>query len=73
MKGRIMGNGIKELRKRAGLTQNELAERTGTRQSWISDIEREHYDIGNVTIRNGLKLARALGCRIEDLLGPHTD
>jgi len=58
-------NNLRAWRKSAGgLTQLELAEKAGvTRQSIIS-IERGKYRPG---VELALKLARVLGCRVEDL------
>lgn len=36
---------LREERKKAGLTQEELAERIGTKKSYISKIENGHADI----------------------------
>lgn len=40
-----LGDMLKEARKEANLTQEELAERTGTKKSYISRIERGLSDI----------------------------
>jgi HTH-type transcriptional regulator / antitoxin HipB len=40
-----IGELIREARKEAHLTQEELAEKTGTRKSFISRIENGHSDI----------------------------
>lgn len=40
-----LGVMLKEARKEASLTQEELAERTGTKKSYISRIERGQSDI----------------------------
>jgi len=40
-----IGEIIKEERKHANMTQEELARRTGTRKSFISRIENGHSDI----------------------------
>jgi ribosome-binding protein aMBF1 (putative translation factor) len=40
-----IGEIIKEERKQAKMTQEELAQRTGTRKSFISRIENGHSDI----------------------------
>lgn len=40
-----LGVMLKEARKKANLTQEELAERTGTKKSYISRIERGLSDI----------------------------
>lgn len=62
-----LGVMLKEARKEAKLTQEELAERTGTKKSYISRIERGLSDIQLSTyhrlIRQGL--GRELKIRIE--------
>lgn len=64
-----MGGGkVAYYRRQAGLSQTELARRTGLRQSWISDLERGHYDVRNMTLRNAARLAAALHVHAEDLL-----
>ena len=52
---------ILEARKAAGVTQTELAERTGIGQSEISRIER---GIGNPTEETLAKIGRAMGKRL---------
>ena len=41
----ILGEMLKEERAKANLTQAELAEKTGTKKSYISRIENGHADI----------------------------
>ena len=41
----IIGEQLKQERRRAGLTQEQLADRIGTRKSFISRVERGHADI----------------------------
>lgn len=60
---------LKRIRQTAGLSQSELAERTG-----ISLRTLQHYEQGSKDIRRAagetlLALARALGTSIENLLG----
>ena len=59
------GNRLRELRKKAQLTQIELADRTGVSQSAISQIE--NGDV-SMTIQWMRAFARALGCAPADLL-----
>ena len=57
----IIGEQLKEERKRAGLTQEQLADRVGTKKSFISRVERGHADIQLSTL---VKLFRGLGRRV---------
>lgn|SRR5690606_4382022 len=41
----VIGELLKDERKRANITQEEMAERTGTKKSYISRIENGHADI----------------------------
>ena len=58
-------NKLKEARKAAGLTQVELSRKTGMSQQDISSIERGDRDPTASTL---LKLADALGCKIDDIV-----
>ena len=53
---------LRQARKEAGLTQEELADRVGTRKTAISRIENHAEDIKLSTIR---KVAKALGKNLE--------
>lgn len=54
---------IYQLRKKAGLTQKELAEMVGTTQSVISRLEHTDYNCERIDTLQ--KLASALHCRLE--------
>jgi transcriptional regulator with XRE-family HTH domain len=58
--------GQREARLRAGLSQEALAEKMFTRQSWISRVERGH----SVSRSWALRTAHVLGVEVEDLLDP---
>lgn len=60
-----MENKIKTARQRAGLTQQELAEKIGLSQKHISRWELEKF---NPKINNLKKIADALQCDITDLI-----
>ena len=62
----MYGAKIKELRKERGLTQAELAEIIGTKQSAIARVEKEE---GSSTIATLEKIADALGVTVVELLG----
>ena len=59
----VMKTWLKYWRNRAGLTQLELAERSGTTQALISDIENGKP----CTIRTLSRLSAALDIRLQDL------
>ena len=60
-----MKNRLEIIRKQKGLTQTELAKRTGTRQSHISNMEKGERDIDTEML---IRLARALGVKAYELL-----
>lgn len=53
---------IREARKRAGLTQTEMAERCGTTQAAISRLERDRVSPNVATLE---QMLRAVGERLE--------
>jgi transcriptional regulator with XRE-family HTH domain len=53
---------LRELRKKAGLTQKEVAERLGVRRSYISQLET---DPRNLTIKTLIRFGRAVGARFD--------
>ena len=61
------GNRLRELSKRAGLTQTQLADRTGVSQTRISQIENGE---DSMTVQWMRAFARAIGCAPADLLDP---
>jgi len=60
-----LGRRIKELRLKAGYSQEELAAKAGLHRTYMSDIERGKR---NVSIENIEKIAKALGVKSSDLL-----
>lgn len=61
-----IGEYLKHARYRAGLTQQELADKAGTTQTTVARVERDAVQPEITTIR---KLAAALDVRIAVLLG----
>jgi transcriptional regulator with XRE-family HTH domain len=63
--GEIFGARLRELRLASGMTQAELADRSRSNESFISNLER-----GRTTPTLGMliRLADALGCRVTDLV-----
>jgi ribosome-binding protein aMBF1 (putative translation factor) len=61
---RWFGSKVKEIRVNQGLSQKELASRTGLSQAYITELERG----GRVLIQSIGKLARALEVSVPQLL-----
>ena len=59
---------MKRLRKALGITQRELAEKTGINLRQIQKYESGEYDTGNMTLKNAVAFAEALGCDAKDLV-----
>ena len=55
---------IKELRARAGCTQEELAQQVGVRRETIVFLEKGKY---NPSLKLAYRVARALGSTIEEV------
>lgn len=61
-------NGLLYNRTAGGLTQKELAEKAGINIRQIQKYESGEYDIGNMTLKNAIAIAKALECSVEDLM-----
>lgn len=59
-----MRNGIRELRTKHGLTQDELAKMVGVRRETIVFLEKNAY---NPSLRLAYAVAKALHTSIDDL------
>lgn len=57
---------IKEIREKAGLTQQKLAELSGVDARWIRKLESGEISIENVTITNMLRLLKGLSDATDD-------
>lgn len=64
---KTIGSRIKELRKKAELTQEELAKRSDIPYATLLKIEND--TVKNPTILTLKKIADALGILVDDLLG----
>jgi transcriptional regulator with XRE-family HTH domain len=58
------GTHLRSLRKKAGLTQEEIADRAGIHVTYLSGVER---GLRNPSIRNVRRLAQALGMPTKEL------
>ena len=51
-----------------GMTQQDLADKSGINIRQIQKYESGECDIGNMTLKNAVSLARALECSVEELM-----
>lgn len=61
-------NGLLYQRTACEMTQKELAGKSGINIRQIQKYESGEYDIGNMTLKNAIALAKALECSVENLL-----
>lgn len=59
---------LKTLRELKGISRKELADRTGISFRSIQDYEQGHKDICSAKAETILKMAKVLGCTMEDLI-----
>ena len=59
---------LKSCKKAAGLTQEELSERSGVSLSALRAYERPGKDLSRAQAETVLRLAKALKCEISDIL-----
>jgi transcriptional regulator with XRE-family HTH domain len=64
---KLVGRNAARLRTEAGLTQEQLADRSGFSQQYISDLERGK---SNPTVVTLYELATALGVGVVELVRP---
>ena len=59
---------LKRIRSAYGCSQSELAKRSGVSLRSIQMYEHKHKDINKASVDSVYRIAKVLGCRIEDLL-----
>lgn len=62
---KVLGETIRTERIKAGLSQEQLAEKADLARNYIGNIERAEY---KVTVETLAKIAKALGMRVRDLV-----
>ena len=62
---KILGETIRVKRIKAGLSQEQLAEKADLARNYIGNIERAEY---KVTVETLARIAKALGVRVRDLV-----
>ena len=68
MKEYFTETNLKRIRTAYGITQAELAKRSGVSLRSIQMYEQRHKDINKASVETVLSLAKVLGCTIEDLI-----
>lgn len=63
-----MNNRLKELRQAAGISQAELAKRSGVNKRMIEHYEQGFKDLSKAAFETGLRIAEALEADPRDLL-----
>ena len=61
-------NNLKYYRKRAKLTQAELAKSVDISHRTLQDYEQDHKPLAKAAAITVLNMARTLGCTVEDLI-----
>lgn len=64
----VVVNNLKLIRIKAGLTQKELAKKSGVNFRMIQHYEQGDKDLNRAAVETVIKLARALDCNITDLI-----
>jgi len=59
---------LKQQREAAGLSQSQLAEKSGVKTRQIQGFEQRERDINKAAALTVYNLAKALGCDIEKIL-----
>ncbi len=64
---------LKRLRTAYGCTQSELAELSGVSLRSVQMYEQHNKDINKASVQTVLRLAKALGCTVEELIEPYNE
>jgi transcriptional regulator with XRE-family HTH domain len=62
---RMLGEQIRNYRKQAGFTQEQLAEKADLHHNFIGEVERGNMEI---SLTSMLKIAKALKVKVRDLV-----
>ena len=66
-------NALQKHRKRAGLSQQALAEMVGISTRTLQDYEQERKPLEGARAITVLNMARSLDCTVADLIDPKED
>ena len=64
----IIAEKIAHRRKELGITQKELAEKSGVNIRMIQQYESRVKDINKAAVITVMSLSKVLGCQVEDLM-----
>jgi len=64
---KLVGEQIRSLREKAGITQDQMAFKAGFSRSYYSGVER---GVRNISAINLIQLAKALNAEVGDLFPP---
>ena len=59
---------LKTIRESRGITRQQLSETSGVNIRTIEAYEQEKKDINNAKLKTLLRLCKALGCNLEDII-----
>lgn len=62
---------LEKIRREQGLSRRELELLSGVKQITIHHLENGTTDVNNVKLSTLIKLAKALHCKVIDLLSPN--
>ena len=62
---KVFGNAIRSYRRKAGLTQEKLAERADLHHNFVGEVERGNMEC---SLTSMVKISEALGVRVKDLV-----
>jgi transcriptional regulator with XRE-family HTH domain len=62
---KIIGEAVRKYRKRAGLTQEKLAEKAELHPVYVGEVERGEQTVSLFAL---MKIAKVLGVRVRDLV-----
>ncbi|MBR1584756.1 MAG: helix-turn-helix transcriptional regulator [Clostridia bacterium] len=68
MKATFRADKLKEIRKKRGMTQAELAQKSGLNPRTLQDYEQGSKDLNNARLETILRLCVALNCKMIDIV-----
>lgn len=66
-------NNLKRYRRKAGMTQPQLADVVGISHRTLQDYEQGQKPLEKAAAITVLRMAKTLGCTVEDLIGEEAE